>query len=261
MTGSDVLLVERVDRTAVLTLNRPDAGNAVSLELLSALRDALRDVDRDNAIEVVVLTGADPAFCVGLDLSELVSHDRRRPMARAVFASSRPWEPTAKPVIGAINGPAERGGFELALACDVLIASERASFADTHASLGLVPALGLTALLPRAVGSGLARRLSLTGEPLTAERALASGLVTEVVPHGVLLEAAKTLAAAIARHPGPAVRAVLATYRAAEAEALAPALRTELETHRAHLEGGDRDEVSDVVLETVLELRGDELGE
>ncbi len=155
VTGSRCPPRRALDRTAVLTLNRPEAGNALSLELLTVLRDAIRGADRDDAIEVVVLTGADPAFCVGLELSELVSPERRRPMARAVFASSRPWEPTAKPVIGAINGPAERGGFELALACDVLIASERASFADTHASLGLVPALGLTALLPQAVGSGL----------------------------------------------------------------------------------------------------------
>ncbi len=260
MTGSEVLLVENVDRTAVLTLNRPDAGNALSLELLSALRHALQDADRDDAIEVIVLTGSDPSFCLGLDLSELTSPERRRSMARAVFASSRPWEATVKPVIGAINGPAERGGFELALACDVLIASERASFADTHASLGLVPALGLTALLPQVVGSGLARRLSLTGKPLTAAGALASGLVTEVVPHGALLQAATALAGSIARNPAPAVRAVVATYRAAEAEALAPALRIELEAHRAHLEGGERDEVADVVLETVLELRRDELG-
>ncbi len=260
MSSPEVLLVERADRAAVLTLNRPEAGNAVSLELLSALRNAMEDADHDAAIDVIVLTGSNPAFCVGLDLTELTSPDRRRAMARAVFASSAPWEPTAKPIIGAINGPAERGGFELALACDVLIASERASFADTHASLGLVPALGLTARLPQAVGSGLARRLSLTGEPIAAERALSIGLVTEVVPHADLLPSARRLAAAIARNPAGAVRAVLATYRAAEAEALAPALRIELEAHRAHLEAGDRDEIADFVLETLLELRRDELG-
>jgi enoyl-CoA hydratase len=180
-------------------------------------------------------------------------------MARAVFAFSRPWELTAKPVIGAINGPAERGGFELALACDILIASERATFADTHASLGLVPALGLTALLPRAVGSGWARRLSLTGEPIAAERALAAGLVTEVVPHGEVSGAAREIASAIARNSADAVRAVLATYRAAEAEAVAPALRLELEAHVAHLQAASRDEVADAVLDTVLELRQDEL--
>ncbi len=255
----EVLLVDHSGHVAVLTLNRPEAGNALTLELLTALREAIQDADRSAEIRTIVLTGSDPAFCLGLELSELVSPQRRNEMARAVFASSSPWEPTAKPVIGAINGATERGGLELALACDFLIASERATFADTHAALGLVPALGLTALLPQAVGSGWARRLSLTGTPIAAGQALGAGLVTEVVPHTGLLQAVHQLASVIADNEPAAVRAVLATYRASQAEALAPALRTELEAHREHLEDGPRDEMADAVLGAVLELRQDEL--
>jgi enoyl-CoA hydratase/carnithine racemase len=247
---SGSLLIERADRIAVLTLNGPEAGNAIDLELLRALREALRLADEDDAVSVIVLTGADPAFCVGLALEDFES-ERREAMAAAVFSSSRPWEPTAKPVIGAVNGAAERGGLELALHCDLLIASERATFADTHASLGLVPALGLTALLPRAVGSGWARRMSLSGRAISAAQALAIGLVTEVVEHGELLLAARRLASEIAARPPKAVRAVTASYRAAAEEDEAGALRIELETHRRLLEEAPAGPARDAVLDAV----------
>jgi enoyl-CoA hydratase len=249
---SDSLLVERADRIAVLTLNRPDAGNAIELELLQALREGLRLADEDDAVSVIVLTGADPAFCIGLALEDFESEERREAMAAAVFSSSRPWEPTAKPVIGAVNGAAERGGLELALHCDLLIASDRASFADTHASLGLVPALGLTALLPRAVGSGWARRMSLSGRSVSAAQALTIGLVTEVVAHDDLLPAACRLASDIAARPPEAVRAVTASYRAAAEEDEAGTLRIELATHRRLLEGAPASPARDAVLAAVL---------
>jgi len=249
---SDALLLERADRIAVLTLNRPDAGNALDLELLQALREALTLVDEDEAVSVVVLTGADPAFCIGLALEDFESEERREAMAAAVFSSSRPWEPTAKPLIGAVNGAAERGGLELALHCDLLIASERATFADTHASLGLVPALGLTALLPRAVGSGWARRMSLSGRSIPATQALAIGLVTEVVAHGELLPAARRLASEIAARPREAIRAVTASYRAAAEEDDGAALRIELETHLCLLEDAPEGPARDAVLAAVL---------
>jgi enoyl-CoA hydratase len=249
---SDALLVERADRIAVLTLNRPDAGNALDLELLQSLRDGLRLADEDDAVSVIVLTGADPAFCVGLALEDFESEGRREAMAAAVFSSSRPWEPTAKPVIGAVNGVAERGGLELALHCDLLIASERASFADTHASLGLVPALGLTALLPRAVGSGWARRMSLSGRSISAAQALAIGLVTEVVAHDELLPSVCRLASEIAHRPPEAVRAVTGSYRAAAEEDVDGSLRIELETHLRLLEDAPAGPARDAVLNAVL---------
>jgi enoyl-CoA hydratase/carnithine racemase len=249
---SDALLVQRADRIAILTLNRPDAGNALDLELLGALRAGLRRADGDDGVSVIVLTGADPAFCVGLALEDFESEEWREAMAAAVFSSSRPWEPTAKPVIGAVNGATERGGLELALHCDLLIASERATFADTHAALGLVPALGLTALLPRAVGTSWARRMSLSGQPILAAQALAIGLVTEVVAHGELLSAACRLASEIATRPPEAVRALTASYRAAAEREVDGTLRIELETHRQFLEDAPAGPVRDAVLDAVL---------
>jgi enoyl-CoA hydratase len=117
-----------------------------------------------------------------------------------------------KPVIGAVNGVAVTGGLELALHCDILIASERASFADTHARVGLLPTWGLSVRLPQAVGTGLARRMSLTGDYLSAADALRAGLVTEVVPHTGLLDAARAIAASIVGNNQSAVRSLLASY-------------------------------------------------
>ena len=117
-----------------------------------------------------------------------------------------------KPVIGAINGAAVTGGLEVALYCDILIASEQARFADTHARVGLLPTWGLSVRLPQKVGVGLARRMSMTGDYLSATDALRAGLVTEVVPHDQLLAAARRVAASIVGNNQDAVRALLASY-------------------------------------------------
>jgi len=122
------------------------------------------------------------------------------------------WPAMTKPVIGAINGAAVTGGLELALYCDVLIASDRARFADTHARVGLLPTWGLSVRLPQKVGVGLARRMSLTGDYLSAADALRAGLVTDVVPHEQLLAAARGVAASIVGNNQGAVRALLASY-------------------------------------------------
>lgn len=122
------------------------------------------------------------------------------------------WPPMTKPVIGAINGAAVTGGLELALYCDVLIASDQARFADTHARVGLLPSWGLSVRLPQKVGVGMARRMSLTGDYLSATDALRAGLVTEVVPHAELLPAARRVAASIVGNNQSAVRALLASY-------------------------------------------------
>jgi enoyl-CoA hydratase len=118
----------------------------------------------------------------------------------------------SKPVIGAINGVAVTGGFEIALCCDILIASENARFADTHARVGLLPSWGMSVRLPQAVGRGLAYRMSLTGDYLGAYDALRVGLVTEVVLHDELLDTARVVAASIVGNNRAAVRALLASY-------------------------------------------------
>jgi enoyl-CoA hydratase len=211
---SDTLLVEVKDRVALLTLNRPAARNALSSELLNALPDAIVSADADDAVDVIVLTGADPAFCAGLDLKELGSSGnniRGGPSSDKEWGT--PWPEISKPIIGAINGPAVTGGFEIALNCDFLIASERAKFGDTHARVGLLPGWGLSVLLPQAVGVRRAREMSLTGNFMDAEEALSFGLVNKVVAHDDLLPYTLSIAGDIAGNDQKAVRALLAEYR------------------------------------------------
>ncbi len=219
----DLVLVERGDGIAVITLNRPEARNALSSALLEALRRALAHVGSDDSVRAVILTGSDPAFCAGLDLKELSQRSDSSllddPAESEDIPTGRPWTPLGKPVIGAINGVAVTGGFELALNCDFLIASERAAFADTHARVGVLPGWGLSVLLPQLVGFGLARRMSFTGDFLPAAEALRAGLVTEVVPHDELLPTARRVAASIAANNTPAVNTLLESYRRIEAAA------------------------------------------
>ncbi|TRW84951.1 enoyl-CoA hydratase [Mycolicibacterium sp. 018/SC-01/001] len=202
---SDVLLVDTRDRIRTLTLHRPAARNALSAALRSALFGALRDAEADDAVDVVVLTGADPVFCAGLDLKELGD-------TTDLPDISPKWPPMSKPVIGAINGAAVTGGLEIALYCDFLIASEHARFADTHARVGLLPTWGLSVRLPQKVGVGMARRMSMTGDYLSADEALRAGLVTQVVPHEQLMETARQVATSIVGNNQKAVRALLTSY-------------------------------------------------
>src|SRR3954468_24474286 len=205
MTSHDVLLIDTTDRIRTLTLNRPQSRNALSSALRRQFFAALRDAEADEAVDVVILTGADPVFCAGLDLKELGDTTELPDI-------SPKWPPMTKPVIGAINGAAVTGGLELALYCDILIASEHARFADTHARVGLLPTWGLSVRLPQKVGVGMARRMSLTGDYLSADDALRAGLVTEVVPHDQLLPTARAVAASIVGNNRKAVRALLASY-------------------------------------------------
>ncbi len=201
------------DCTALLTLNRPAARNALSSELLRALPEAIVAADANDDVDVIVLTGADPAFCAGLDLRELGSSGSN--LAGGATSDKEwttPWPAVSKPVIGAINGPAVTGGFEIALNCDFLIASERAKFGDTHARVGLLPGWGLSVLLPQAVGIRRAREMSLTGNFMDAHEALQFGLVNRVVAHDDLLPVTLSIAADIAGNDQRSVRALLAEY-------------------------------------------------
>lgn len=217
---SELVLTEVADQIATITLNRPEARNALSGALLKDLVAAVRDAQADDAVSVIILTGADPAFCAGLDLKELGSDTGggsvadTQPTAQTPVAERGPLPPGPKPVIGAINGAAITGGFELALACDFLVASDRARFADTHARVGIQPWWGLTVLLPQAIGLRRARELSATGNFLDAQTALNWGLVNHVVPHDDLLHFTHGLAADIASSDQRAVRQIYATYAA-----------------------------------------------
>jgi len=154
----------------VLTMNRPEARNALNPALIETLYAALCDADDDPSVRVVVLTGADPAFCAGVDLKEAA---RLGSVYFEQFKTQSCIRQTAQlrtPIVGAVNGPVFTGGLEMALGCDFLIASERAVFADTHARVGILPGGGMTARLPQVVGAAMARRLSMTGEVVDAAR-------------------------------------------------------------------------------------------
>lgn len=232
------LTVERAGGVALLTLNRPHARNALSSVLLRALSAAMAEADADDHVDVIVLTGADPAFCAGLDLKEMAAGGENLGLGASPDGevAAAPWTPTIKPVIASVNGVAVTGGLELVLRCDIVIASERAAFADTHARVGVMPGWGMSVLLPQAVGSRMARQMSLTGDYLGAEQALRFGLVSEVVPHDQLPGRTRLLAQTIAGNDRAAVRALLATYRRIEADRDAEGLRTEAAASRAWLD-------------------------
>ncbi len=191
--------------------------------------------------DVLVEVADFPAFCAGLDLAELGQPGS--PLSRA---ASGPVVPDlVKPLIGAINGPAVTGGLELALACDFLVASERASFADTHARIGVLPGWGLTVQLPAAVGMRRAREMSATGNFVGARVALEWGLVNHVVPHGELLDVARRLAADAASCDPAALEAIFATYDEGSRLSAGEALRVEAQAHRRwHAAGIDPAEVA-----------------
>jgi enoyl-CoA hydratase len=214
-----VITTERHGPVSLVILDRPGARNALTGAMLTDLAAALAAADEDPGVAAVVLTGRDPAFCAGLDLTDLARTYEEMASAARSGGPDRP-RPTgltpasSVPRIGAVNGPAVTGGLELALGCDFLIASERATFADTHARVGVLPAGGMTIRLPQLVGIDRARRMSLTGDFVGAATARDWGLVTEVVPHGQLLPRALELAAAIAESDRDTVRELRAMYAA-----------------------------------------------
>ena len=197
-----LVTIEHDGPVAIVTLNRPEAMNALSRALRAELAAAMRSVDADDAIRAVVLTGAGSrAFTAGLDLKELGEDTSNLGAANAEGAEQNPVkaiEQCRKPVIGAINGVAITGGFEVALACDILIASENARFADTHARVGIMPGWGLSQKLSRTIGLSRAKELSLSGNFLDAATACQWELVNRVVPADELLATAKRLAHDIA---------------------------------------------------------------
>jgi enoyl-CoA hydratase len=197
---------------ALVTLERPEARNALSSELLSRLTTSLEALEADDSVGAVILTGADPAFCAGLDLKEVGSTGRIPGGPEILAARGGPLPPISKPLIGAVNGPAITGGLEIALNCDFLIASDRAVFGDTHARVGLQPGWGGAVLLVEAIGVRRAREMSFTGNFVGAEEALRIGLVNHVVAHADLIPFCRRLADDVISSDGPAVRRLRQTY-------------------------------------------------
>jgi enoyl-CoA hydratase len=234
---TEILLTDTAGRVRTITLNRPASRNALSSPLRRQFFAALAEAEADDGVDVVIVTGADPVFCAGLDLKELGDTTELPDI-------SPKWPPMNKPVIGAINGAAVTGGLELALYCDVLIASDRARFADTHARVGLLPTWGLSVRLPQKVGVGMARRMSLTGDYLSAADALRCGLVTEVVPHEELLPAARAVAASIMGNNQKSVRALLESYHRIDEDNTSAGLWMEAEAARKWMRSATGDDIA-----------------
>lgn len=225
MSDETCVLSTVTDGIATITLHRPEVRNAINGAMRRGLVEALTRFEGDSAVGVIVLTGTDPAFCAGLDLKELGS--RPRSDAAGPGGSVSPFPSLTKPLIGAVNGPAITGGFEFALNCDFLIASEKAVFADTHARVGVMPGWGLSVLLADAVGVRRAREISLSGNFVTAQEAESWGLVNRVVTHGALLPTVYRIAADIVGNDEVSVRRMLATYGEQAEVALADGWRIE----------------------------------
>jgi len=198
----EVIQVERVGHVATVTLNRPEQMNALSAALRLAIGETFRALQADCEIRAVVLTGAGRAFCAGMDLSELASGgDAATGHDTSVVGQDEMAGGIADftgPIIAAVNGHAITGGFELALACDLILASERAKFADTHARVGILPGWGLSQKLPRLIGVARAKEISFSGNTISADLACQWGLVNRVLPADELVPRAQALAAEMA---------------------------------------------------------------
>ena len=256
-TDNSAVLVAVADRVATITLNRAHARNALNADIRRALGHIVPQLDDNPDVDVLILTGSDPAFCAGLDLAELASgeHD----IAASVGDTSRrqvPLPETRKPIIGAINGAAVTGGLELALNCDFLIASERARFADTHARIGVQPGWGLTVLLPQAIGLRRAKEMSATGNYIDAATSHAWGLVNHVVTHERLLPYCRELAAAIVSNDGAGVRAILDTYDEGSLTTAAAAWTVEARSARAWLAQGSGRQEEIAARRAAVQARG-----
>lgn len=197
------------DSVGLLRLNRPEKRNAITAEMRAALADALAAFDDDDAVRVVVLTGEGSAFCAGVDLNESASD---HPLFAKPLAAS--LDAFGKPVLAAVNGPAAGGGFELALAADLRIASTTATFALPEVKLGSLPGSGGVVRLREAVAPAHAAKLIFTGEPIDAAEALRLGLVSDVHEPGELMPAAQRLAAQVAANAPLSLRAAKLALRA-----------------------------------------------
>ena len=230
-----VVLYEKRDRIAYVTINRPEARNAVSPEVHRAMIAAWADFAEDDSLDVAILTGAGEAFCAGADLKEYIppiirdsdATDIRAIAELGLNGFTRGMHRIYKPIIGAINGWALAGGLETALACDNRIASDRAMFGSFEARRGFHHGDGGIVRLVNTCGTGIALEMLLTAEPIDAERALQCNLVSKVVPHETVMEEAETVARQILRNSQRAVRSAKQTILDTVGKPLDEQLRAE----------------------------------
>ncbi|MDX6022390.1 2,3-dehydroadipyl-CoA hydratase PaaF [Scandinavium sp. V105_16] len=221
------LLINRHDRVLLLTLNRPQARNALNNGLLTQLADALDAAQQDSSVGAVVVTGSERVFAAGADLQEMAQKD-----LAATLNDIRPriWariEAFSKPLIAAVNGYALGAGCELGLLCDVVVAGDNAAFGLPEITLGMIPGAGGTQRLIRCVGKSLATQMVLTGRSINAQRAQQAGLVSEVHPVGLTVEYALGLAATMAKHAPLALQAAKQALRQSQEVSLSAGLAQE----------------------------------
>jgi enoyl-CoA hydratase/carnithine racemase len=230
------VLYEKRDRIAYVTINRPEARNAVDPDVHQAMIETWADFRDDDSVDVAILTGAgDDAFCAGADLktyippimADATPHDIREIVELGLNGFTRGMHRIYKPIVGAVNGWALAGGLETAMACDIRIASERAMFGSFEARRGFHHGDGGLVRLVNTCGVGVAMQMLLTAEPIDAQRALQCNLVTKVVPHERLMEEAEIVARQILRNSQRAVRSAKQTILDVIGQPLDFQLRTE----------------------------------
>lgn len=242
MTEDPILLQERDGAVAILTLNRVKQLNALSTQLRRDIVSAVRHLAADDGVRAMILTGNGRAFSAGVDLKEAgqtgfslgVGHQKQPGHGPSDMDLASAFAAVPYPVIGAINGFAITGGFELALMCDILVASTEAKFADTHGRVGLMPVWGLSQKLPRIIGAARAKELSFTGNFLDAPTAERWGLVNRVVSPEELMPTARKMAADMAQVDGALLRKLKGLTDDGMAMPLGEALAMEIERGSAH---------------------------
>jgi enoyl-CoA hydratase len=231
-----VITVHEEAGVALVTLNRPEANNALNRDLSEAIINTFTDLAASDSVRAIVLTGSGRAFCAGVDLKALTDEPELLSSGLGLGPSSPivvALEQCRQPIIGAVNGAAVTGGFELALACDFLFASDQARFADTHARVGILPGWGLSQKLSRIIGINRAREMSLTGNFIDAHRAEAWGLVNRVCKPEQLVDEALACAAQMADSDPKAVFALKALMNDGVKQTLGDALELEGERGNA----------------------------
>jgi enoyl-CoA hydratase len=236
------VLVDSSDKVAVVRLNRPEKLNALSPEMLRSVADALQRLEEDGGVRVIVLTGGEKVFAAGADIEAMAMASPVDMLLRSTLRSWRRIAAIDKPLIAAVNGVAFGGGCELAMLCDLIVAGGSSRFGQPEIKLGIMPGAGGTQRLARAVGSARAMEMILTGEPISAQEALAAGLVNRVVADDKVLDQSKALANMIAARPPVAVRMARKAVRFGYERTMAEGFEIERRNYRLLYDTEDQKE-------------------
>jgi enoyl-CoA hydratase len=242
MSGYDTIIVETIGRVGWITLDRPEALNALNTRLMHELVDAATRFDADPGIGAIVVTGSAKAFAAGADIKEMEDQDATQMIAGDPFGAWSRFAAVRTPTIAAVAGYALGGGCELAMMCDIILAADSARFGQPEITLGVIPGMGGTQRLVRAIGPYKAADLVLTGRMIGADEAERAGLVSRVVPADELRDAAAETAARIAEKSLPAVYAATAALDAARETPLAQGLAFEKQAFGALFATNDQKE-------------------